>query len=139
MRNILSSASSLLLIVLIGVLFSSCKSEKSKQIDPDFVQYISGFTYGTISPQSYIQVELTQEMPTVELNAEVKDKLFSFSPKLKGKTVWINSRTLRFIPDANELKMGKEYAAKLQLGKLLKVEDKFRTFDFYFKDRKSVV
>ena len=71
-------------------------------------------------------------MPTVELNAEVIDKLFTFSPSIKGKTVWINSRTLRFIPDPNELKMGKEYAAKLQLDKLLKVEDKFRAFNFYF-------
>ena len=133
MRNIFSSAHSLLFLVLIGVMFASCKNEKSRQIDPEFVQYISGFTYGTISPQSYIQVELAQEMPAVELNADVKEKLFSFSPGIKGKTVWINSRTLRFIPDANELKMGKEYSAKLQLDKLLKVEDKFRTFNFYFK------
>ena len=132
MRNIFSSAFSLLLLVLIGVSFASCKTEGSKQIDPEFAQYISGFTYGTISPQSYIQVELAQEMPTVELNAEVKEKLFSFSPSIKGKTVWINSRTLRFIPDANELKMGKEYSAKLQLDKLLKVEEKFRSFNFYF-------
>ena len=69
----------------------------------------------------------------MELNAEVKDKLFSFSPSIKGKTVWINSRALRFIPDAGELKMGKEYVAKLQLDKLLKVVDKFRAFNFYFK------
>ena len=133
MRNIFSSALSFLLTVLIGVTFASCKTESSKQIDPEFAQYISGFTYGTISPQSYIQVELAQEMPTVELNAEVKDKLFSFSPNIKGKTVWINSRTIRFIPDVKELKMGKEYVAKLQLDKLLKVEDKFRAFNFHFK------
>ena len=133
MRNIFSSALSFLLIILIGVSFASCKTESSKQIDPEFAQYISGFTYGTISPQSYIQVELAQEMPAVELNAEVKDKLFSFSPNIKGKTVWINSRTIRFIPNAKELKMGKEYGAKFQLDKLLKVEGKFRAFNFHFK------
>ncbi len=133
MRNILSIARSILLIALIGAFFASCKKETSKQIDPEFVQYISGFTYGTVSPQSYIQVELAQEMPAVELNAEVKEKLFSFAPKFSGKTVWINSRNIRFIPDADELKMGKEYSAKFHLDKLLKVEDKFKTFDFYFK------
>lgn len=133
MRKILSFARSILLIALIGASFASCKKEISKQIDPEFVQYISGFTYGTISPQSYIQVELTQEMPAVELNAEMKEKLFSFAPKINGKTVWINSRTIRFIPDADELKMGKEYSAKLHLDKLLKVENKFKTFNFYFK------
>lgn len=133
MRDILSFARSILLLALIGASFASCKKEISKQIDPEFVQYISGFTYGTVSPQSYIQVELAQEMPAVELNAEVKEKLFSFSPKINGKTVWINSRTIRFIPDADELKMGEEYSAKLHLDKLLKVEDKFKTFNFYFK------
>ena len=132
MRNILSSSLSLLLLLIIGV-FLSCKTETSKEIDPEFAQYISGFTYGAISPQSYIQVELAQEMPAVQLNAEVKDKLFSFSPNVNGKTVWINARTIRFIPDANELKMGKEYSAKLQLHKLLKVEDKFSSFNFHFK------
>ncbi|MDD2551515.1 MAG: MG2 domain-containing protein [Dysgonamonadaceae bacterium] len=132
MRNKIS-ITNLLFLVLIAISFASCKEKKSKQIDPEFVQYISGFTYGTISPQSYIQVELAQEMPAVELNAEVKEKLFSFSPSIRGQTVWINTRTLRFIPDANELKMGKEYTAKLHLDKLLKVEGKFRTFDFYFK------
>ena len=133
MKKISSTAFSLFLILLVGFFFVSCKTEKSKQIDPDFAKYISGFTYGTISPQSYIQVELTQEMPAVELNAEVKDKLFSFSPNIKGKTVWINSRTIRFIPDDKELKMGRLYDAKLSLDKLLKVEDKFRSFNFHFK------
>ena len=133
MKKSSSTLLSFVLMLLVGVAFISCKTEKKKQIDPEFAKYISGFTYGTISPQSYIQVELTQEMPAVELNAEVKDKLFSFSPNIKGKTVWINSRTIRFIPDAKELKMGKEYNAQLQLNKLLKVEDKFRSFNFHFK------
>lgn len=128
-----TTISGTLFLALIAFSFVTCKNDKSREIDPDFVQYISGFTYGTISPQSYIQVELAQEMPLVELNADVKEKLFSFSPSIKGKTVWINSRTLRFIPEVNELKMRKEYRAKLHLNKLLKVEGKFKTFDFYFK------
>ncbi|MFA5463700.1 MAG: hypothetical protein WC265_06450, partial [Dysgonamonadaceae bacterium] len=66
MRNKIS-ITNLLFLVLIAISFASCKEKKSKQIDPEFVQYISGFTYGTISPQSYIQVELAQEMPAVEL------------------------------------------------------------------------
>ncbi len=110
--------------------FQSCSKKTTASIDPEFSRYISAFTYGNISPESYIQVELTQEMPAVELNAEVPEKLFSFSPTVKGKTVWINSNTLRFTPEAGALKPGKTYDVKFHLNKLLQVENKFKTFEF---------
>ena len=84
MRNIHLSVQSLFFILLIGLSFASCKDKTSKEIDPAFAQYISGFTFGTISPQSFIQVELAQEMPAVELNAEVRNCFLSHPP-LKGK------------------------------------------------------
>ncbi len=134
MKNRLFSMASTFL-VFCGVfvfLFSSCKT-KSYEVDPAFAQYINAFTYGNISPESYIQVELAQDMPAVQLNAEVEDKLFSFSPSIKGKTYWISSNTVRFVPDAGELKPGKAYNAKFQLNKVLQVEKKFKTFKFGFR------
>lgn len=112
--------------------FVSCK-QKTTQIDPEFARYIAAFTYGNISPDSYIEIELAQELPSVELNTEVQEKFFSFSPFIKGKTYWINSRTIRFVPEYGQLKPGKEYTAKFYLDKALKVEPKFKTFNFYFR------
>ena len=112
--------------------FASCK-KKTTQIDPEFARYIAAFTYGNISPDSYIEIELAQELPSVELNTGVQEKFFSFSPFIKGKTYWINSRTIRFIPEDGQLKPGKEYTAKFYLDKALKVEPKFKTFNFYFR------
>lgn len=112
--------------------FTSCKQDSNK-IDSEFARYISAFTFGNISPESNIEIELAQELPAVELNAEVQEKIFSFSPSIKGKTYWINSRTIRFVPDAGQLKPGKNYKAKFYLNKVLKVESKFKTFKFYFK------
>lgn len=130
MRPHRTSFSVILGITLITLFaFSSC-SKKNASINPEFSQYISAFTYGNISPESYIQVELTQELPAVELNAEVSEKLFSFSPALKGKTVWINNNTLRFTPDAGALKPGKTYKVKFHLSKVLQVDSKFKTFQF---------
>ena len=118
--------------IMIFAVFVSCKQDSNK-IDPEFARYIVAFTYGNISPDSYIEIELAQELPAVELNAETQEKFFSFSPSIKGKTYWINSRTIRFVPDAGQLKPGKEYKAKFHLDKALKVEPKFKTFNFYFK------
>lgn len=118
------------LFVAILFLLTGCETKKTKGIDPEFARYISAFTYGNVSSDAFIQVELVQEIPAVELNAEVKEQLFSFSPSLKGQTFWVNGSTVRFVPDAGELKPGKEYQIGFHLGKVIKVEEKFRQFDF---------
>lgn len=126
---------SLLLLLVSGFfltsLMQSCKS-RATEIDPEFARYINAFTYGKLAPDGFIQVELAQEMPAVELNTELQEQLFAFSPRVKGKTSWINATTLRFVPDSGALKPGKSYKASLNLGKLMQVEKKFRKFNFDF-------
>lgn len=107
-----------------------CHKRTSHSVDPEFARYISAFTYGNVSSDAFIQVELVQEMPMVEVNAAIEEKLFSFSPSLKGETFWVNRNTLRFVPSAEELVPGKEYNIGFHLGKVLKVEDKFNQFNF---------
>ncbi len=123
---------SLLSALFILSLFS-CKSEASKEINPEFARYITAFTAGNIASDAFIQIELAQEIPAVELSAEIEEALFSFSPSIKGHAVWINGNTVRFLPDAGELKPGKEYQATFHLGKLLDVEKKFQQFRFFFR------
>ena len=112
--------------------FTSCK-QKTPPLDTAFARYISAFTYGNISPDSYVEIELTRELPAVELNAETDEKIFSFSPSVKGKTFWTTPGTVRFVPDAGQLKPGKEYTAKFHLGKVLGTEPKFKVFTFSFR------
>ncbi len=119
------------------LLFSACRLSSSKKIDPEFARYIAAFTYGNVSSDAYIQIELAQEIPAVELNADVEEKLFSFSPSIKGRTFWVNANTVRFVPDAGELKPGRKYDASFRLGKVLKVDGKFSEFDFYFRVNKQ--
>ncbi|MDR0422080.1 MAG: hypothetical protein LBH72_03600 [Proteiniphilum sp.] len=111
----------------------ACSTKSTGEVDPEFARYISAFTYGNVSSDAVIQIELVQEIPAVELNAEIKEKLFSFSPSLKGKAFWVSGNTLRFVPDPGELKPGREYKTGFHLGKVLKVDEKFRQFDFSFR------
>ncbi len=120
-----------ILFMVALLLFGGCDSKRSRSVDPEFSRYISAFTSGNVSTDAFIQVELAQEIPAVELNAEIKETLFSFSPSLKGHAFWVNANTVRFMPDAGQLKPGKEYRVTFHLGKLLQVDKKFQQFRFF--------
>lgn len=117
------------IFAIIGIV-NSCKSTGSREIDPEFAKYIAAFTYGKVSSSSEIQIELTQDIPTVELNKEIDQELFKFSPSIKGKAYWTGSRTIKFVPEPGELKNGQEYEAWFHLDKVLNVNSEFK--DFYF-------
>ncbi len=128
--SILSTIIFLTLTILVSV--SSCKSEQKKEIDPEFARYISAFTFGNIYSTSEIQVELAQDMPNVEVGAEISDELFRFSPSIEGKAYWLSTRSIKFVPEEGELQSGKTYDAWFNLGKVLKVDKAFEKFYFYF-------
>ncbi len=109
---------------------NSCKRGGSRDINPEFAKYIAAFTYGQITSSSEIQIELTQDIPTVELNKEIDQELFKFTPSIKGKAYWTSTRTIKFVPEPGQLERGQEYEAWFHLDKVLKVDSDFK--DFYF-------
>lgn len=119
------------LFIFVGV---SCKKQH-KDIIPsaEFAPYVSAYTGGVISSHSSVRLELTEEQEIIEMGAEVKEKLFTFSPSLKGKTFWVNNKTLEFIPDSGALKPGTLYHASFALGKILDVDKSLQKFDFSFR------
>ncbi|NDV79275.1 alpha-2-macroglobulin [Dysgonomonas sp. 511] len=112
--------------------FNSCKKAGTRNINPEFAKYIAAFTYGQVSSSSNIQIELTQDIPSVELNKEIDQKLFEFSPSIKGKAYWTSTRSIKFVPEAGELKQGQEYQATFRLDKVLKVDSEYKEFAFGF-------
>lgn len=133
MRKHIISGFMTLSALLVLLLVNSCRSEGPRTINPEFARYIAAFTYGTVSSSSSIQIELNQDMPAVELNKEIDEDLFEFSPKIKGKAYWTSSRSIKFVPEAGELKQGEIYDAWFKLDKVLQVEKDFKEFYFYFK------
>jgi uncharacterized protein YfaS (alpha-2-macroglobulin family) len=87
-----------------------------------------------IAPTATIRIELNAEQPVIALNTEVKEKLFGFSPSIKGKTYWIDNKTLEFVPDAGALKPGTQYNATFSLSKVMALKDhKLDDFKFSFR------
>ncbi|NLX81252.1 MAG: hypothetical protein GXZ03_06795 [Proteiniphilum sp.] len=130
-QKLIRSSKALVLLLLLLLLGYSCKQD-ARVIDVEFARYISAFTYGSVSTDAFVQVELTQDIPAVEIGGEVKNDLFSISPSVNGSTFWVNNNTVRFVPEINSLKPGQKYRVKFNLGKVLNVETKFKTFEFDF-------
>ena len=111
--------------------FIACQSG-NKVVNPEFGKYISAFTSGSIHNKSDIIIQLTQDLPNVEIGAEVDKGLFQFSPSIKGSARWTNNNTIVFTPEKDALKPDTKYDAWFKLGKVLKVEEKFDEFYFNF-------
>lgn len=124
---------SIFFVIFSGIFLFSCKQNKEIVPSSEFAPYISAYTGGAISSQSSVRVEFTQDLPLVELGSEVKEKLFDFSPSVKGKTYWVNNRCIEFVPDSGQLKQGVLYNADFELGKVLDVKKELKTFSFSFR------
>ena len=129
-----SKAAGLLFLILFIVCFHSCtRSQKDIIPSAEFAPYVNAYTGGVISQNSTIRIELTQDQPMVDLNNELKDNPFSFSPSLKGKTCWINNNTIEFVPEEGTLKPGEFYEGTFQLGDFMEVDKKLKEFKFSFR------
>ena len=130
-----STAAGLFLILLTVIAgFSSCKSNQ-KDIIPsaEYAPYVNAYTGGVISQNSTIRIELTQDQPMVDLNQELKDNPFSFSPSLKGKTYWVSNNIIEFVPEEGALKPGAFYEGTFHLGDFVDVDKKLEEFNFSFR------
>jgi uncharacterized protein YfaS (alpha-2-macroglobulin family) len=63
---------------------------------------------------------------------ETSVKLFSFSPSVNGKTVWLDRRTVEFTP-ANRLISGQLYEVSFALARLLDVPKELEDFEYSFQ------
>ena len=129
-----SSATGLFFLLLMIVSFSSC-TRTQKDIIPsaEYAPYINAYTGGVISQNSTIRIELTHKQPMVDLNNELKENPFSFSPSLKGKAYWVSNNTIEFVPEEGTLKPGSLYECTFQLGKFVEVDKKLKEFNFSFR------
>lgn len=129
-----SSATGLFFLLLMIVSFSSC-TRTQKDIIPsaEYAPYVNAYTGGVISQNSTIRIELTHEQPMVDLNNELKENPFSFSPSLKGNAYWVSNNTIEFVPEEGTLKPGSLYECTFQLGKFVEVDKKLKEFNFSFR------
>lgn len=83
-----------------------------------FRPYISAYTSGVVSSHATVRVEFAQDVVGAEaVGSELSGGGLSFSPKLKGRLEWLNTRTVLFTPK-DPMPRGKTYRAELRLDKI---------------------
>jgi uncharacterized protein YfaS (alpha-2-macroglobulin family) len=123
-------------IVAIGIFYvTNSKGTKPPvtYINPAFAEFIASYTSGVVESGSTIRIMLTQDVvDSSAVGQESSVKFFSFSPSLKGKTVWIDRRTVEFMPQ-ERLVSGQLYEVGFTLSRLLEVPEELSEFEFTFQ------
>ena len=116
-----------------AIFISYNKKNKLVEVDPSFSQYIDAYTSGIVSKTTVIRIKLAADASTTHTVGEPVEKdLFSFSPSVKGKTIWLDARTIEFQPDKN-LIPDKLYQITFKLGEVTRVPAKYEDFNFNIK------
>ena len=129
----ISTTGLLLLIMMTVGLYSCTRTQKDIIPSADYAPYVNAYTGGVISQNSTIRIELTHDQPMVDLNSELKNNPFSFSPSLKGKAYWVSNNTIEFVPEEGALKPGTLYEGTFRLGDFIEVDKKLKEFNFSFR------
>ena len=128
------SATGLFLLIMMTVgLYSCTRTQKDIIPSADYAPYVNAYTGGVISQNSTIRIELTHDQPMVDMNNELKNNPFSFSPSLKGKAYWVSNNTIEFVPEEGALKPGTLYEGTFRLGDFIEVDKKLKEFNFSFR------
>jgi len=126
--------------IFIGFIFANCSGSKETnqgehvQINPEFAQYISAFTGGTIASDAPIKVQFNQR---IEPEKQLTDAdLFELSPAAEGTVSWVDDQTIAFTP-SEPLVAGIRYKASVQIGEIMDVKEDLSVFDFNFRTIKK--
>lgn len=116
--------------------FTTGKGAKktSTFINPAFGEYISSYTAGVLPSGSYLRIVLAQEVAdSAVIGQESSVKLFDFSPSIKGRTFWLDARTVEFRPE-KRLKAGQVYEVDFALSTLIEnIPADLKTFEYTFQ------
>ncbi len=129
----MQSFSRLLIFAMLLFSISSCSDNEqiNTEIKPGFEKYVSGFTSGaTLSRSSRFVIRFQQSVnDSAQAGQEVVGDAFEFNPSIKGKTLWINSRSMEFIPD-ELLESGEVYRIRFHVANFMEVPDEFALLEY---------
>jgi uncharacterized protein YfaS (alpha-2-macroglobulin family) len=120
-------------VLISAVTYYFVHNSKKTSVDISFSKYIESYTTGVISKESGIRVRLATNVEGMHVqNEALPEGVFDLSPSVKGKAYWVDARTIEFKPEKN-LDPDKQYSAKFELGKVIKVPDHYDEFKFGFQ------
>lgn len=122
------------IIVMTAGLATSCKTQKSGTVsNPEFINHIKAYSEGIVNDGSPIQIIFGYDIYDAFQKVKSPEKLFSFSPKIKGTVTCPQTDRLEFHPDKEAMKAGSIYKATFHLDRLLEdIDPDLKDFNFHF-------
>lgn len=101
-----------------------CTTKKESSAQPHdnlnrFQEYITQVSHGIISAQSDVRIVLNEPVKGWKNGDELDPDLLVVSPKVKGKLITLDERTIAFIPE-NGFEQDTEYQVSLHLEDIIK-------------------
>ncbi|MDE3743143.1 alpha-2-macroglobulin family protein [Maribacter polysaccharolyticus] len=124
------------------LLLIGCTSKKETSLEPfddlaKYQEYISEITHGIISTKSDVRVVLQKPIPSWENGGGLDNDLLLVSPKVKGKVVSLNNRTIAFVPEKG-FEQDTEYTFTLAVKEIIdEVPKELRNMVFGIKTQKQ--
>jgi alpha-2-macroglobulin len=135
LKRIAVVSAALVLVVSVSYYFAQSRStpDTPRLVNPAFGEFISSYTAGVISSSSSLRVILAQEVAdSSDIGKATSVKLFSFSPDVKGRTVWLDRRTVEFQPE-QRFSSGGTFQAEFFLSKVMTVPSELASFNYSFQ------
>lgn len=120
------------IVCLLVCILTACGNSSPEiiKIDPQYREYVSGYSSGMVDRDDAIQIELVNPIPEGIALKELQ-KAFSISPEVSGKLVKSDDRTLKFEP-SEKLPSGQFFTVTFDLEKFTKVKEGYEEFQFQF-------
>ena len=126
--------------IFFSLIIISCNKKETSENETsnkyEFKDYITNVSSGIISKNDDVRLVLVNPVKEWTNNLELEDSYFSISPKVKGKWVALNNRTISFKPE-NGFKENTEYVFNVSLDKFQKTTDDLANFSFKIKTIKQ--
>ena len=127
----------LVLFFLAGCTHKNDKSNANYNDLNKYQEFISEVSHGIISAKSDVRVVLNQPIESWDNGDELDSDLLLVAPKVKGKVVALNNRTIAFLPE-DGFKQDTEYKFTLVLEDIIKdIPKELKTLSFGIKTKKQ--
>ena len=138
-RFVLIPAVLVCVMVLPALLFPGMEKRDACAHSHSELNVVAAHTSGKISREGTIRVRFINMIAAEDrLNMPLKKSPITFTPKIEGTALWVDSQTLEFRPK-NRLPAGRDYAASVDLAKIMETDAQSEAFSFEFSTMKQSV
>lgn len=123
-------------ILCLAVLFG-CKSKQATDTETEVPQIVKAYTSGIVSDGVPVRIEFNTGIEGAAAGVPASEKLFSFSPALKGNAVWASDNAIEF--HADKFKAGTTYKASFDIKEATGFESKKFEFNFYTSPKEAYI